>query len=64
MAVVNDIQAFADRINTETVSVYEAAPIANLSHSTIRMRIAQQRIRAVRIAGNWRVWREDLVGLR
>ncbi len=60
----NWIQDFANRINSKTVSVYEAVAITGLSHTTVRKRIRQKRIRAVRIAGNWRVVRADLAGLQ
>ncbi|MGO8965748.1 helix-turn-helix domain-containing protein [Mycobacterium sp.] len=38
--------------------------MTGLSHTTVRKRIRQKRIRAVRIAGNWRIVRADLAGLQ
>lgn len=61
--VTPEIQAFVDTINNETVGVYAACKITGLSHMTIRKRIEQNRIRAVRLAGNWRIWQADLQGL-
>lgn len=59
----NWIQDFANWINSKTVSVYEAVAITGLSHTTVRKRIRQKRIRAVRIAGNWRIVRADDLNL-
>jgi hypothetical protein len=53
----NWIQDFANWINSKTVSVYEAVAITGLSYTRVHKRIRQKRIRAVRIAGNWRVVR-------
>jgi excisionase family DNA binding protein len=63
-AVTPEEQASADWINNQTVGVYEACQITHLSHMTLRRRIKQKRIRAVLIAGNWRIYLADLDGLR
>jgi hypothetical protein len=54
----------ANWINAHTCSVYEAVAITGLCHTTVRKRICQKRIRAWRIAGNWRIVLADLDGLR
>lgn len=58
------LQELADQISRETCSVYEAAARTGLSHMTVRRRIKQQRIRAVRIGASWRIWTIDLAGLQ
>lgn len=60
----NWIQDFANWINSKTASSYEAVAITGLSQTTVRKRIRQKRIRAVRRAGNWRIVRADLAGLQ
>jgi excisionase family DNA binding protein len=62
--VTPELQQLADENNRETVSVYQAAHLTGLSHMTVRRRIKQQRIRAVRIGASWRIWTIDLAGLR
>jgi hypothetical protein len=64
MTVTLEIQALVDQLNNETCSVYEAVALSGVSHTTIRKRIKQERIRAVRLAGNWRIWVADLQGLK
>ncbi len=61
--VAPEIQALVDQLNAETCSVYQACGLSGLSHTTIRKRIAQGRIRAVRLAGNWRIWQADVQNL-
>jgi hypothetical protein len=64
MPVDPKIQVAVDQINNETCSVYQGVALSGLSHTTIRNRIKQDRIRHVSIGGVVRVWIADLDGLR
>ncbi|MDT5367345.1 MAG: hypothetical protein QOC62_1776 [Mycobacterium sp.] len=63
-SVTRELQAAVDQLNAETCSVYEAVALAGLSHTTIRKRIRQKRLRCVKLFGNYRVWTADLSGLK
>jgi hypothetical protein len=64
MTLNPDIQTVVDQINAETCSVYQAVALSGVSHTTLRRRIKQNRIRHVCIGGFLRVWKADLDGLR